>query len=295
MAPIDDTAPTDARERTTVAPTRRVDDDYDGYDDQDGYDEDRNEGTPRSYAVVAVLVVVVLVLVALLFLVTRGLDSGGDEATRGAADVTVPRVIGMPQADAEAALDQANLVPTVETAVNDTVATGTVVDQNPAANEPVATGSEVTITVSAGPGTIAVPDVEGKTQDEAIEIVTDLGLVPSPRQVESPTVAEGLVIDTNPQAGTPTTRGATIEIQVSATPRTAVVPDVTGQPEAEARAALERAGFEVTISEQPTHRRRRDGRVLGQNPTGGTSSPIGSQVEIVIGRSQDRDSDRDND
>jgi eukaryotic-like serine/threonine-protein kinase len=301
MTTIDLTAPTEPLRRPTAAPARRVDDldlhDHDGDDGDDHprhhrYDDDRHE-SPRSYAVVAVLVVVLLALVGMLYLVASDRSSGGDDAAPGTGDVTVPRVIGMPQADAVTALTQANLVPTVVTAADEAVAAGTVVDQSPASSETLAAGAEVTITVSTGPTALAVPDLAGKTQDEAVEIVTGLGLVPSPTQVENQTVAEGTVIATNPAAGTPTTRGATIEIQVSARPSATGVPDVTGQREDEARAALEGAGFQVSVVDQPTRRRRRDGEVLAQNPPGGTPLPLGSNVEIVVGRAGDRDWDFD--
>jgi serine/threonine-protein kinase len=303
MAPVADPAPADAGDRTTVIPAHRIGghehdgyhgpDGYDGrggYDDHDGYDDEHGD-TPRSYAVAAVLVVVVLVLVGMLFLVARNNISGGDEAAQDTGDVTVPRVIGLPQADAEAALAQADLGATVETAADDSVAAGAVISQDPGANESIATGSEVTLTVSTGPGALAVPDLAGKTLDDAIQIVTDLGLVPSPKQVENDTVAEGLVIATNPPAGTSTTSGTTIEIQVSATPRATTVPDVTGQPEDQARATLEAAGFQVTTTDQPTRRRRRDGIVLGQNPPPDTPTPAGGTIEIVVGRARDRDDD----
>jgi serine/threonine-protein kinase len=233
-----------------------------------------------------VLGAVLLVLVGLLFLVTRVYSSDGDEAAKDtSADVTVPRVIGMPQADAQAALGQAHLVATVQSAPDDNVAAGTVVDQSPAANASLAAGDQVVITVSAGPSSITMPDVKGRTVDEAIQALTDLGLVPSPKQVQSDTVPEGAVIDTNPPAGSPTTRGATIEIQVSAKPSATGVPDVTGQPQDQAVAALQGAGFQVAVTEQPS-RRRHEGEVLAQNPPPGTPLPAGSQVTIVVGTSR---------
>ena len=166
-----------------------------------------------------------------------------------------------------------------------------VIDQRPAANGSLAAGSQITLIVSSGPGAITVPDLKGMTQDDATQAVTELGLVPSAKQVESDTVPEGTVIDTNPAAGTATTRGATIEIQVSSRPSATTVPDVTGMDEAEARATLEGAGFTVNVTEEPTRRRRRDGRVLSQNPEGGSQAPAGSQVTIVVARAQDRDDD----
>jgi serine/threonine-protein kinase len=300
MSTIDDTVLAGIADRTTtLVPTaaHAADDDghhsgrhYAGHDDHD--DEDGSQEGLRSYAIVAALVVVLLVLVGMLFLVSglRGSDGGGETAA-DSGDIAVPRVVGMPQADAQAALAQVDLVAAVETVADDSAPAGTVIDQNPGADESLAAGSSVTLTVSSGPEALTVPDLAGRTQDEAAQIVTDMGLLPSPTQVESQTVPEGMVIGTNPAAGTPTTRGTTIEIQVSARPSATGVPDVTGQPEAQARATLEAAGFQVTVTDQPTRRRRRDGMVLGQNPAGGTPVQIGSPVEIVVGRADGRDDD----
>jgi serine/threonine-protein kinase len=280
MSGVDHAAPTETMKRTSVLPAPRPDLAADDRGDDDE-DEDEDEAPPRPYAVLVVLVVLTLVMVGLLFLVTR--SSGGDDTgpATTASGVTVPRVVDMRQGDAEAALQAANLVPEVVTATHDTVAIGIVIEQSPAANENVESGSKVTVTVSSGAATIAIPDLTGKTRDEAMQALTDLAFVPSPTEVESATVAEGLVVGTNPPAGTAAARGATVEIQVSAGSNTTAVPDVTSQPEAQARATLEGAGFAVTTTPQPSDTVA-PGLVIGTNPAAGTMAPNGSTITVMV-------------
>jgi serine/threonine-protein kinase len=225
-----------------------------------------------------------VVLAALLFFGARALSAGGDDDA-GGGQVDVPQVVGMPQADAEASLEREGLTVQVEQAASD-AAEGTVFEQAPAADQPVDEGAEVTITVSSGSGQIAVPDLAGKTQDEAIRAITDLGLVPGPKQTESDTVEQGMVIATSPPAGTSVAPGTAIEIQVSSTPSTTAVPDVMGQAEAQARATLEGAGFQVTVAQQPSRNRER-GMVIAQNPPGGSEVAPNSPVQIIVGSGRD--------
>jgi beta-lactam-binding protein with PASTA domain len=66
--------------------------------------------------------------------------------------VPVPDVVDMTHADAETALTWAGLtLGTVTEAYSDTVASGTVISQDPVADEGVATGSAVSLVVSKGP------------------------------------------------------------------------------------------------------------------------------------------------
>jgi serine/threonine-protein kinase len=293
MAPTGAVAPVSMRANGHSAPNGHSNGhdprgDYGDHDYGDDYEDDEDDKGPGSRTMVVGLGVLLLVMFGLLFLGARALGASSDDDAGGAGDISVPRVIGMPQADAQAALQQANLTVTVETAADDAVA-GTVFEQTPSANESVAEGAEVTITVSSGQGAVTIPDLAGQPQDDAIDALTELGLVPSPTQVENDTVAEGMVIATNPAAGTQAAPGTAIEIQVSQGVQTTTVPDVTGQQEADARTVLEQAGFQVTVTEEPVRGRRRDGEVLSQNPPGGTEVQQGSQVTIVVGRRGDDD------
>ena len=78
--------------------------------------------------------------------------------------VNVPDLVNLTQAAATTAITNAGLtVGTVNTANNDTVPSGEVISQNPAAGASVASGSAINITVSLGPAMVSVPNVVGQT------------------------------------------------------------------------------------------------------------------------------------
>jgi serine/threonine-protein kinase len=281
-------APTGYMDRTVaVGPTGHWDDGSGGYDsgDQryDDYDDYDDEEPPRSKAFLVVLVLLLLVLAGLLFLVARALSGGDDDPA--AKQVTVPNVVNMSQADAQAALEGADLEVKVESGPSDKDP-GVVFGQDPAANKKVDEGTEVTIKVSAGAAQVQVPDVKGKTQDEATQILSDAGLVPSPKQVENGDVEEGKVIDTDPAAGTPVDRGTTIVINVSAPPNTVAVPDVTNQPADQAQSALEGAGFKVNRTEEASDSVAQ-GNVIRTEPAAGQQAAPDSTVNMVVSKGRE--------
>ena len=75
-----------------------------------------------------------------------------------------------------------------------------------------------------------------------------------------------------------------ITLQVSSGPKTSQVPDVTSQTEADARAQLRQSGFDVQVVEEIVDDQGLDGRVLSQDPEGGTDAKQGTSVVIVVGR-----------
>jgi beta-lactam-binding protein with PASTA domain len=61
------------------------------------------------------------------------------------------------------------------------------------------------------------------------------------------------------------------------------VPDVVDQTEADARDALEAAGFRVRVVEEGAPDPESVGLVLRQVPVAGREAPPGAQVTIVVG------------
>ena len=121
-------------------------------------------------------------------------DSGDDPTM-----VTVPNVVGQPADQAQQTLeaegfDVKRATDTSDRPVDEVIA------QDPPANEQAEECSEVTITLSAGPETAAVPDVTGKTVDEASALLIDAGFVPSQKAEENADVEENIVIRTDPAA-----------------------------------------------------------------------------------------------
>lgn len=213
----------------------------------------------------------------------------------GPATIEVPDVTGLPADRAEQLLEDAGLkVNRVE--VFSEEPPGTVVAQDPAANERAPLSSAVRINVSQGTGRVKVPDVVGRTADEAGSILRRAGLgTPNVVSVPSDRPA-GEVVAQNPPPGNEVREGTKIRINVSngeggsggaATGTTTTagteLPDVVGLPETEAVQALEDAGATVVVTREATGDPAEDGIVLRQNTAAGTTIEPGDEIEIVVG------------
>lgn len=100
----------------------------------------------------------------------------------------------------------------------------------------------------AGPGArVTIADVRGDTPEAARLVLEEQGVVVSDQLAEAYDleIEAGLVAGTDPAAGESIDRDTVVTIVVSLGPEPTTVPDVVGQPEADALAALVGAGFEV--------------------------------------------------
>lgn len=136
----------------------------------------------------------------------------------------VPDVAGLDLADAQAALEDAGfLVGTVTYDYSGAAPLGQVISQDPAAEEEAAVGTAIDLVVSAEPAT--VPDVVGKTQDEAEDLILAEGLaVGAITRVFSNTAPEGQVLFQSPEAGTSVTPGSEVKLTVSRGKDTGAMP-----------------------------------------------------------------------
>jgi beta-lactam-binding protein with PASTA domain len=139
--------------------------------------------------------------------------------SRGPPQVEVPGVIGLSQEDARAALEEAGLGVGETNFVDNEEPEGTVVDQTPAEGTEVEEGSAVNLVISGGPGTVAVPDVQCNSEDQARQKIEDADLVYEE-------VGEGVTtdcppdttFDQNPSAGTQVQRGQVVRVRIAAEP-----------------------------------------------------------------------------
>ncbi len=134
------------------------------------------------------------------------------------------------------------------------------------------------------PKPIAVPNVVGSPYESAESVILGAGFAVDREDVEDSDQPAGVVVGQVPGAGTQHPKGSVVTLQVSTGPATSQVPDVTSQTEDDARAQVEASGFEVQVVEEIVEDESLDGRVLSQNPEGGTDLEQGSTVVIVIGR-----------
>ncbi len=163
----------------------------------------------------------------------------------GPPPVELPAVVGQQEDDGIAALEAAGFLVNVDRRYDD-VDEGTVILQEPASEE-APRGAEVTVVVSDGPEPVVLPNVVGKTSDEARSILEDAGFEVVAAEEFSDTVDEGKVIRQDPVTGAEAVPGSETTIVVSKGPNRVLIPDVRGMGIDEASGELESAGFEVDV------------------------------------------------
>ncbi|MEM9172813.1 MAG: PASTA domain-containing protein, partial [Pseudomonadota bacterium] len=138
----------------------------------------------------------------------------------GPANISVPNVVGLAQAQAEMDITGAGLVVgsvTLQADVN--VAPGNVISQSPDAMTLAAAATPVDLVVSAGPDAVPVPDIVGLTETEANPVVVNAGLAIGNVTVEfSTTIDRGDVISQSLQPGALVLPDTPLDFVVSAGP-----------------------------------------------------------------------------
>ena len=169
------------------------------------------------------------------------------DVSSGPPPVALPGVTGRPEADARAELEAAGFEVTVTSAFDESVPAGSVAGQEPAEGEEVPPGSQVHLTVSQGPKPVTVPNVVGKTYEEATASLAERHLGVKRTDDFSDSVPAGEVIHQDPVAGEEAPRDSAVKVVVSKGPDVVEVPDVRGEDIEDAVRRLEAAGFDVDV------------------------------------------------
>ena len=202
----------------------------------------------------------------------------------GPGQAEIPDVAGQTRTAAESSLDEAGFGVAVETRRSSDVAVDLAIETDPPAGESATRGSQVTLTISSGPAQVNVPPVVGAQLDAAKQRLSAKGLEFSSSETSS-NRPKGEVLTQSPDAGTKVDPGSTVDLTVSAGPQnTAVdVPNVVGLSQSDAESDLSAAGFRVSAQEQDTDIQPQDGRVIDQNPSGGSNANKGTRIVITVG------------
>jgi len=143
----------------------------------------------------------------------------------GPSTATVPDLVGSTQTDALNELKAAGLTVGTTTTQDITydlasknpavmsAAANTVVATSPAANQPVSPGSSVNLVLSSG--RVVVPDVTGKTKDQATQILQTILQLQVSTTTQNSTRTAGTVIDQNPNGGALVDMGGKIKLTIA--------------------------------------------------------------------------------
>lgn len=266
-------APATVATATTVAPP------FPGpsaEDIEETEDEKAIRRRQRTTKIIVSLVLAALVLVGVAFyLLTR---------ENQVEQITVPdNLVGMSQAEAEAALEEVGLVPEIgDEVASEDVEIGLVAQTDPSGGTRVDTGSTVTIHLSSGSPTVDVPNLTGMTAQNAQSTLEGLGLVYAEGDpIASDEVDEGRVVSYNPSSGTIPV-GSTVTVRLSSGPDTVSVPSVLGLSQSDACSRIENAGLTCQVGSSITSDSYDTDTVGAVSPGVGETVEAGSTVTIQI-------------
>lgn len=100
----------------------------------------------------------------------------------------------------------------------------------------------ITVTVSQGPKPVTMPNIVGKTKDEAQQTMDDLKLTANWTESFDDKIPQGQVISTSVSSGNTLHWGDSVDVVVSKGPETITLPNYVGQKASDAKAALEKLG-----------------------------------------------------
>lgn len=130
---------------------------------------------------------------------------------------------------------------------------------------------------------VSVPDVTGQSVADAnlAMAAANLTLEETARE-PSETIAEGLVIRTDPALGDRARSGSTIDAVVSSGPQLFAVPNVQGATVTVATETLQEAGFTIGGTEEAFSGEVDQGLVVGTNPAAETAQRSGTPLTLIV-------------
>lgn len=203
-------------------------------------------------------------------------------------EVELPNLVGMSKEEAQKETENLKLKFEIkEEEFNKEVPEGFIISQDPKYIEKynVKEGSTITVVVSKGQEKTKVPNVKGKSQEEALQLLEEANLKAEIIEETSKTVKEGYVISQETEPDEEAFAGDTVKIHISKGTgiKQVNVVSVIGQNEANAKTTLTGLGLKVNVAyEEDTS--KADGIVLKQSIEGGKTVDEGTTITITVNK-----------
>lgn len=273
--------------------------DSDDSDDDDDIDDESNDKLDLVMKCIGIGIAVIILIIT-IFVIVKLVGSGKSankdnnattteavtEKTTGEDDskdkVEVPHVEGLTKDDAIKALNEVGLGYKSVIQTSKTVAKDSVISQGTKAGTKVAKNTQIILTISSGPDSVetSVPNVTGKSEEDATSTLKKAGFDVAVDYDYSDTVAQGNVIKYSPSGKV--AEGSTITIVISRGKQTKSVTMTTlvGMSESSAVQWLEANGLKANvtyITSEGTY-----GMVVSQGYSAGDSVNTGTTIDIVV-------------
>lgn len=137
------------------------------------------------------------------------------------------------------------------TAFSASIAKGTVIEQVPGPDVSVREGTAVKMTVSQGVEQVLIPQINGKTLDEARSALQQAGFTVTVTRAVNDSVPKDQVVSSSPAQNARAPRGSAVTVNVSDGPSTVSVPDVRGEIYEDGKRIIEAAGLKAARKQVP--------------------------------------------
>ncbi len=253
---------------------------YDDEEYEDEEDDEDDEPPRRSYVVPIMLAVTVaVVIIAALVIAYYAIANFSPDATHS-GNVEIPNFVGLNIVQVEQQWkSKLNFDKTEE--YSNEYEEGTIMSQSQT-NKTVKEGYTLKVTVSKGQRLLTVPNMVNKDAEVARNELTTAGFTPLFRETYDDNIAKGMVVKTEPAAGTEHPEGKEVLYFVSQGPfETQVkVPNVVGLTQAKAIATLKENKLSYELSEIKKDGDK--GKVIEQSINAGEYVDKGTNVTIFI-------------
>ena len=202
--------------------------------------------------------------------------------------LTMPETTGRTLTDVQADLDALGLHTQVEEEFSDDIDTGSVTRSDPEGGSSVHKRAEVQLYVSKGVDMKTVPELTGKSQDEAQRSLTEVGLtVGAITDAYSEDVPQGQVISQSVAAGTSLAHDSAVDIVLSKGRQPLTVPTLSGLSASAAKSAIEDLGL-VAAPTDAYSDTVAEGQVISQQTREGSTLYRGDSVAYTVSKGPEK-------
>ncbi|KMQ52654.1 Serine/threonine-protein kinase PknB [Chitinispirillum alkaliphilum] len=168
---------------------------------------------------------------------------------------------------------------------HDEILAGNLISQHPSPGNEVKKGRRIAVTLSRGNEIAVIPDLKGLSEHRARTELRNQGFsLGRMQRVYNAAVPADQVIESVPASGTTISRTMNVDLRVSRgrRPTHSEVPNLVGQPLAEAREIIEERGLSVGRVSHRNSPSLAPGTVVSQSVSPGTDVPFESSIELVV-------------
>ena len=258
-------------------------------------DERGSEIDPKMEKIITIGAIAATVIIAIIIIIAiasigkafnREATTTELTTTEAVTPLEMPDVTGLTEEKALELLEEAGILYDIEREYSSSFESGVVMSQSILEGETVEEGDRVKLVISKGKEEADVPDVVGKTEEEAKQALLNAGFQVEVDEEYDEEVEEGYVISQSPEGETKAEKGSTITIVVSKGEevKVAKVPNLKKKTVTEAEQLLSEVNLKLGNVTQEFSDTIPEGKVIRQSISAGTEVKEKTEVDITISK-----------